>query len=201
MAKPNPYDINRPAMQTLTPAQQGLIQAELNRFEKVLWSSTPNPGRLAKKTLPVVIFAIPWTAFSLFWIASASGFKWPDLSGGFGLFPLFGLPFLLIGLGMLLSPLLVAKKAAATAYAITNERAIIIEPGWFGGMNIRSFFPHQLSDIRKVQFADGNGDLILDNNAPTDNRRGNATDIGFFGIADVKKVEALIFVLANPSAA
>ena len=185
-------------MQTLPVQLQTLIQSELRPSERLVWSASPNPVRLAQKTLPLVLFGLPWTAFALFWMAGASGFKWPDFSHGFGFFPLFGIPFVLIGFGMLSAPYWAARKAASTVYVVTSERAIIFEAGAMGGMNIRSFLPQQLSEIRRVQFVDGSGDLILDQTI-TANRRGRqvSIDVGFFGIPDVKMVEEMIQSLAK----
>ena len=88
-----------------------LLHEELGPTEKLLWSAAPAPGRLARITLPIFLFAIPWTAFAIFWIAGASGFKRPNFGQPAGLFPLFGVPFVLIGLGMLSSPYWARRKA------------------------------------------------------------------------------------------
>lgn len=179
---------------------QDVIRRELRPSERSLWSSTPSPGRLAKKALPLALFAIPWTAFSLFWIAGASGFKMPDFQSGSSFFPLFGIPFVLIGLGLLSAPYWAARKAASSACVITNERAILLETGFFGGISIRSFLPRQLSKVRRVQFADGSGDLIFDTEISVDGEGHHRTkDIGFFGISDVQDVERLILSLSKSS--
>ncbi len=185
-------------MQPVSHKLQQLIDAELHPFERIAWSSAPRPARLARRTLPIVLFGIPWTAFAIFWIAGASGFKMPELSHGTGLFPLFGVPFVLIGLGMLSSPYWAARKAASSAYVVTNERVIILESGVFGGVTIRSFLPHHLSEIRRVQLPDGSGDLILDTEVTTNGKGSRSTtDIGFFGIPDVKSVETMVQSVAR----
>lgn len=148
-------------MQAISYKIQNLIQSELSPSERLIWSSSPNPSRMAKKTLPLVLFGLPWTAFALFWMAGASGFKLPDFSHRFDIFPLFGLPFIPIGFGMLSSPYWAAKKAVSTGYVVTNKRAIIFEANLFGGVSIRSFMPNQLSEIRRVQKDDGSGDFVI----------------------------------------
>jgi hypothetical protein len=81
-------------------------QAELDDGEKMLWMGQPNPARSAVMTLPIFIFAVPWTVFSVFWITMAWRGTMARAAGGSGtFFPLFGTPFLLIGLAMLSSPL------------------------------------------------------------------------------------------------
>jgi hypothetical protein len=44
------------------------------------------------------------------------------------LFPLFGVPFVLIGLGMLAAPYWMRRKAQNTVYALTDKRALILSP-------------------------------------------------------------------------
>lgn len=184
-------------MQSVSFKLQQLIHSELRPSEVLAWSSSPRPGRMALRALPIVFFGIPWTAFALFWMAGASGFKIPDFSHGFGFFPLFGVPFVLIGFGMLSAPFWAARKAAGSAYAVTTERAIIFEAGLFGSVNIRSFLPHQLSEVRRVQRADGSGDLILARDINRTSKGQSTTDIGFFGIPDVKGVETVLMDLAK----
>lgn len=181
-------------MQPLDPKIERFLYDELRPNEKLLWSGAPRPGRMSRRTLPLVLFAIPWTAFALFWMAGASGFKRPDFSHGAGLFPLFGLPFVLIGFGMLSAPFWAMRKARKTIYAATNERAIIFEGGGLrGGITVRSFRAEQLQEIRRVQLGDGSGDLILDQKITTDGEGSRrTTEIGFLGIPDVKAVETLL---------
>ncbi|QDT94346.1 hypothetical protein [Gimesia algae] len=139
---------------------QSLIQSELNEGEKIIWVGTPIPRRFCLRSIGLVLFGIPWTAFALFWIAGAAGFKLPDFQKGFDFFPLFGIPFVLIGLGMLSSPLWMLRKARNTAYILTSNRAVILT----GGMktDIRSFEPEHLGKLHRKQWKDGSGDLIFD---------------------------------------
>ncbi|NLF32561.1 MAG: hypothetical protein GX591_16930, partial [Planctomycetes bacterium] len=117
------------------------VEDELDRDERLYWTAQPIPGRLAMKTLPIMLFAIPWTGFAVFWMAAASGFGQEGLDGPGMCFTLFGLPFVLIGLGMFSAPYWVYRKAGRSAYAITDRRAILLDAGWFGGLNVRSFGP------------------------------------------------------------
>lgn len=175
-----------------------LVNAELKSGERVVWAGQPVPGRFARRSLRFVLFAIPWTAFALFWVAGASGFKMPDFSHGPGLFPLFGVPFVLIGCGMLSSPLWMRRKARRTAYVITNRRALIMDAGVWGTVTMRSFEPHRLGDLRRVQHADGSGDLVFDRTWASDGDGGRqSTDHGFLAIENVKAVEEKVMELAR----
>ena len=177
---------------------QSLIQAELNEKERISWVGTPDPKRFGMRAWPMVLFGIPWTAFALFWIAGACGFKIPDFNKGFDFFPLFGIPFVLIGLGLLTSPVWMMKKARNTAYVLTTDRAIIFEKKL--ATAIRSFEPEQLRNLRRTQWDDGAGDLIFERQIAVDNnQQRQQTDIGFLAIPDVKEVEAMVRELAESS--
>ena len=73
---------------------QARITRELQPGEVVVWAGRPDPDRFMRGGFLLWLFFIPWTAFSLFWMAGASGFRAPDFSGPASFFPLFGLPFL-----------------------------------------------------------------------------------------------------------
>jgi hypothetical protein len=70
-------------------------------------------------------------AFAAFWIIMASGMTKgvPRSLGPWMLFPLFGIPFLLVGLGVMLGPLWVYLGARKTVYAVTEKRALAIGSG------------------------------------------------------------------------
>ena len=175
------------------PETTRLYEQELEGGETTRWSGRPNPSRAAWKVSPIVFFAIPWTAFSLFWIAGASGFKIPDFSGPASFFPLFGVPFVLIGLGMLSAPYWAYRKALKTGYFVTNRRVFIIERKGWSGFRVRTFLPEHLDQLERVQRADGSGDLIFDREYRSGrNGNGSIVEIGFIGIPEVREVEALI---------
>lgn len=173
------------------------VEGELNGNETVVWAGQPKPGRMAMTALPKMLFAIPFTAFSIFWICGASGFEMPDFSeGGFAFFPLFGLPFLIVGLGMLGSPLWKMKSAKNTVYVLTDKRAIIFEGG--RKINIHSFSGYQLRGLSRKQRADGSGDIIFAKEVSHHNRDGRTQfkEVGFIGIDNVKQVEDRIRAIA-----
>lgn len=175
---------------------QQMVQDELRSGESLQWIGRPIPKRLAMKMMPMILFAIPWTAFALFWTAGAAGFKFPLFNQPFDLFPLFGLPFILIGLGMFCSPLWMVWKAKRTAYVLTNKRAILFDGG--RSTTIRSFYLDKLDKLRRIQHADGSGDLIFDREVKVDNDGDNqTTDHGFLAISNVKKVEDHVRTIAD----
>jgi len=174
---------------------RSIVEHELDDGEQLLWLDQPKPVKFMLQTLPIVLFGIPWTAFAIFWMwGAAQGTKEADAPGPFKLFPLFGLPFILIGLGMLSSPLWAMKNAKKTAYAITDRRAIIFGGGH--GINIRSFRPDQLREVHRTQKADGCGDIIFKEYKIHDSEgHPRMKNIGFIGISNVRDVEDIIEAL------
>ncbi len=121
-----------------------LLEQELEPGERLEWSGTPKPLWFDSSLRPVFLFAIPWTAFALFWTGMAFALtvanEGPD---GLGLFfPLFGLPFVVIGIAMLVSPFWSARRKRNVAYAITDRRAIILQAG--RSLRVVSFTPQEL---------------------------------------------------------
>ena len=74
-------------------------------------------------------------------------------------FPLFGVPFILIGLAMLSSPLWSVRRASRTAYLITNKRAVVIDGG--GRRTVRSITPDRFGDIVRREGRSGRGDILF----------------------------------------
>jgi hypothetical protein len=175
-----------------------LVNAELHDGESIVWSSAPKPGNLVLKTLPVILFAVPWTGFAVFWMVMAGGF---NSGSGFqigSVFALFGVPFVLIGIGMLLSPFLVIRAARESAYVITDRRALVFTAKPWGGTAITSFPPDQLKNLTRNQRLDGSGDVVFqDRVSSAGNGDKFVQKIGFIGVDDAKAVEDLLVKLAN----
>ena len=173
------------------------VNRELESGERVVWMEQPIPRYFTAKSTGAFIFAIPWTAFAVFWICGASGFKVPDFSkGGFSFFPLFGIPFVLIGIGMLSSPIWSYRKAFKTVYVITDRRAITFDAGWT--TTIRSYLPAQLQDIHRKEKRDGTGDIVLDQRIWSGSEGGRqAQDLGFLNIREPRRVEQMLRKLAE----
>ena len=119
--------------QALPPQFDAALRAQLLPGERVRWSAQP---RASKQWLVFLIwlFAIPWTAFALFWtwMASTPLRQGVDL-GGAGIiawaFPLFGVPFILIGLGLLATPFRLLLRTRRVVCALTDQRMIRLYAG------------------------------------------------------------------------
>jgi hypothetical protein len=193
---------------------QKKVDRELDPEEEIKWIDQPIPQFFTMYSLPTFLFAIPWTSFSIFWIWGAfeatssnskQGAQAPDF---FYLFPLFGLPFLAMGIAMLSTPFWEWRRKRNTVYLITNQRAIAIEGGTplqgilpikgNQSQTIKSFSPEQLNNIYRREKTNGSGDVILGVRERT-NSKGYSynQEIGFFGVRDAKEVEDMLKELAE----
>jgi len=170
-------------------------EKELGPGERLLWCNRPDPLRASLSTLGIFLFGIPWTAFAVFWTYGAMGFNINNLTkmGPMSFFPLFGVPFILIGAGMLLSPILTYIENKKTIYMITDQRAAIIAQKNLGGRTVQSYRADDIRTTERAEKADGSGDLyfVMDSSDGSRVRRPSRST-AFFGIPDVRQVEAIM---------
>lgn len=177
------------------------VDKELEVGESIRWIEQPIPRFFTATSIGSFLFGIPFTSFAIFWMYGASGFKVPDLREGIQpqhLFALFGIPFVLTGLGMLSSPIWVWLASQQTVYLITNKRAISIEGGF--STTIKSYSPEQLKDIYRKERGNGTGDVVMGVRRWKDsNGREKTQEIGFMGIRNPQEVEKILKQLGQDS--
>ncbi len=184
-------------MTDLPAALQQKLRDELKANEKTIWTGQPDPNVMMKQGFKLYFFFIPWTLFALFWMYAASGFKLPSFNfengfDAFGtLFPLFAVPFVMVGFWGLSSPVWVKRRAENTVYAITNQRLLLL---MFGkNIKIESYYPKDVNQLARNEKPDGSGDLLFATNQYRDSDGDARTkQDGFYAVADVKKVERLV---------
>lgn len=93
----------------------------LDADETILWQGRPETGlRLKPKALTTSAFGVFFLGFALFWTYMAGS------AGGSGIFPMFGLPFIAIGLWLVLGTHVYDMyRRARTHYTLTSKRAFI----------------------------------------------------------------------------
>ncbi len=184
-------------------------QGQLDSGERLLWSGTPDAAGVALGALPAALFGVPFFAFAAFWIWGAyTATHARHTAGPFVFFPLFGVPFLLVGLGVLTSPLWAWLTALKTVYAVTDRRVMIITGT--GMRMVQSYGPADLGDLTHVERADGRGSLsfgagVWNVGAPGGLVRMNSASrlnrVTLVGIPNVREVEHLIRENLMPKAA
>lgn len=185
--------LRRGAESKIKKSPREFIQSDLSPRERLIWADIPiSPMRHAQNSFSKVLFGVPFFGFAVFWTYGASESlrdgtnvvtDWGSL-----LFPLFGVPFLLIGAGMLLSPFWAALEARWMIYAVTDQRLIIKQT--FPMRRLRSWEISQVKSLTRLGPAEGPGDLMFAEVVRSDSENGDTTEqIGFLGIDNPKKLE------------
>ena len=181
---------------------QQRAQSELQSSESLYWTGTADPLRASVAALPAAIFGLPFAGFALFWITQAyhatnamSKSSNNAFTNGFRLFPLFGIPFLLVGLGIILAPLWAFLKGGSTVYAVTSQRVMIISGG--NSRSVKSFTPSDIVSVEHRERPDGSGDIVIQTNAitRTNNNLVSPVRVVLFGVQNVKQVAQQVMTL------
>ncbi len=181
-------------------------QSELQSGESLLWSGPANPGRSAMSALPAALFGIPFAGFAF--VSMNTAYRnthnlanhHSALPGAFSAFPLFALPFLLIGVGVFLMPLWVYLRGRSGVYAVTNRRVMLISGTTT--RRVRSIVPTDIAEVDHRERPDGTGDVLIRTNSVM--RTNNGTTqimVGLYGVPNVKDVAGMVMKLrAQPVA-
>lgn len=173
------------------------VDKELEIGESIRWIGQPIPRFFTASSIGGFLFAIPWTGFVVFWVFVASRASI--------FFALFGIPFLIVGFGMLSSPIWFWLSVKNTAYVITNKRAlsISIPVTYFANIlstTIRNYPPFKLKDVYRKERANGTGDVVMGvqhvSKYVNNRRRETTEEIGFMGIRNPQEVEKILRQLA-----
>src|SRR5262245_50614402 len=109
---------------------EAIIRAELAPSERLLWAGRPRPGRMLRASDAYLIpFSIVWCGMMVFAVVTTMIGAETEPSNWWGL--LFLVPFVLVGLYLLVGRFLVdARGRARTWYGVTSERALLVS-SWF----------------------------------------------------------------------
>lgn len=145
-------------MEAAPSAMADFVSRELGG-ERILWTGKPRLRAYAWKDGPgTLIFGIPFLAFAIFWTYGAATVP-PKGQFPSPFFPLFGIPFILIGLSLLFSPLFSALEARGTWYVITEKRVAIFRKLW--SSEVRSFPALGFLGYERISREDGAGSIVL----------------------------------------
>ncbi len=134
-------------------SQSEPINRELSPGERLLWSGQPRSGpRLTPGDIALVPFSLLWAGFAVFWESMVLK------QGPPGFMALWGIPFILMGVYMVIGRFFVdAYRRGRTYYGLTNRRVIIV-----GGMLGRSVNSLDLATLPAIQVSergDGSGTI------------------------------------------
>jgi hypothetical protein len=176
------------------------VESELQAGENLVWVGQPRPDLYAKGAGCLVVFGIFFTGFSVIWLllTFGIGFLFFEFGGGgleFTGIPLFvlgllGLPLLVIGIGLMTSPIWRRQQARRICYVLTDRRAIAWEPRLLRSVTVRSYNSAGLGTLTRDENPDGSGSLVFHEYADSD---GSMTHRhGFICIDNVRSVEELV---------
>lgn len=139
----------------LTMELMDRFRDEMEPGERIIWSGQPQQGLMLR---PGDAFTIP---FSLLWGGFAFFWEFNVVAGGAPfIFMIWGIPFVLIGIYMILGRFFVdSAQRRRTYYALTNQRVIIIS-GLFG-QNTKSLLLGQLPEINITTRKNGKGTITF----------------------------------------
>jgi hypothetical protein len=163
----------------------------LDPGERLVWSGTPDALRYAVRKSKVSFpFGIFFFGFSIFWVYGAmqqSGLP----------FALFGVPFVAIGLVLVVSPLWHFIRGLRATYLVTDQRAVI---------DISGFFPKRISvptsQIRFVELKfsrSGFGDVLFREIVASGDNGNSVTRDGFIAVAEADRADFILRAAVDKS--
>lgn len=160
---------------------------ELAPGERILWAGQPLPGlRFTSADIFLIPFSFAWLGFSIFWTVMA--FRITDGNAPAPvkiLFPLFGVPFILVGLYLAVGRFWhEARLRAQTYYGITSQRILALQPR----KGFRSLDLKHLSGVTVIDGRGGEGSILF-----------NPQNIRSFDrIPNVREVETILQTARAP---
>ncbi|MCA0315637.1 MAG: hypothetical protein LCH63_17605 [Candidatus Melainabacteria bacterium] len=163
--------------------------------EKIVFVATPEPGHEGMVKIWFLPFAIAWTLFSLLWLTVALGSSVSKRSITGIVMSLFGLPFVGIGVCMLLTPYFTYMRELTTIYAISEGRAFLVDKD--GARELVAFDDKHFGPINASTYtrklADGKleerMDLLFRNDLDPE---GAKVTVGFWGIDKGAQAKAIL---------
>ena len=131
------------------------VEQQLSPGERLLWCGQPRRGIKFRGSDGITIpFSLMWCGFAVFWEVSVIK------SGAPFFFKLWGIPFVLVGLYMVIGRFFVdAYARERTFYGVTNERVIII--GGITSRETKSLALRTLADVSLSEHSDGSGTITF----------------------------------------
>lgn len=171
-----------------------VIKEQLENNERLFWSGQPAQGvKITGSDAFLIPFSLLWGGFAIFWEA-------PVISSGAPFFfMLFGIPFVLIGLYLIIGRFFIdAKQRQNTFYGITDKR-VIIASGLFN-QSTNSIYLDSISEMSVSTKASGSGTITFGRQNPMYSMFNSVSWPGlskhavpsFYLIPDVKTVNKII---------
>ena len=189
----------------LPPTLRTALEAELSRGERLIYASRPGihvgPGELFVAAL--------YLGFAAFWCSISFGVGFLSFAGLLGLAPpatsgkmpmgpwgqaaftIFTIPFVLIGIGMIIAPFYSYWKSRHAVHAITTERVITVHAKPF--QNVSSHSPRAITFVNRQDHRNGTGSLRIGHGTERDSDGDlRALELTWRAVRDPRRAEAAI---------
>jgi len=171
------------------------IAQELLPDEKIVWWAQPSAMRAVMKTIPAFLFGIPWTgSVGAVFYSLAQSNQLNKLNPAAWVFIIGLLPFVAIGLFMLVRPFYTYRIVSSSYYVATNRRLLAIRGG-IKGRTVQSAEYKDLSNAACTEYGD-RGDLHwslpLKPNVNLGSSSSAPDTISFVGVQNPQKIEQII---------
>lgn len=175
------------------------LERELRGDEVVVWHGW-QLARLELLSFGLYLFAIPWTAFSIMWTTVAAGAMASSGDDGPGwigwAFPLFGLPFVAIGVAMLARPFVPLMQKGRVLYVVTDRR--VLKLGMGRELKVETVPAERIGYTIRDEKRDGSGRLQIAVKIGKDSDGDRQTEYFAIGnVADVMGAQEALNRLAD----
>ena len=147
------------------------LKSHLSSGEKLLWSGRPRPGIIFQPSdFFMIPFSLLWGGFAIVWevmvLDAVIGTNSDESSLAIRMiFPLFGMPFVIIGIYLIFGRFWVDKRQREkTVYGVTNQRILILSG--ILSPSLKSLNLRSLSDITLSEKTNGFGAITFGNSLP-----------------------------------
>ncbi|WP_260482694.1 hypothetical protein [Sphingomicrobium flavum] len=178
---------------------ESALRGELDAGEHLRWHGRAHLPSVNCAGFALWLFAIPWTAFAVFWTYMA--WTGVESSGEIGpvryAFPAFGLPFVLIGLSMMAAPLMQLFVKREIIHGITDRRLITLIQ-YRKRKKVKSLLPRQMGPIERWDGKNGRGKISIETGTRIDSKgRERTKSVSLIGIDNVQRVGEMVRELAR----
>ena len=138
---------------------QDIITAELQRGERLIWYGKPPQGiRLRSSDIFLIPVSLLWCGFAFFW-------EYSVIKTGFILFIIFGIPFVIMGLYVIIGRFFFdSLQREKTYYGLTDQRVLIVSELF--GKKTKSLNLKTLTDISKSGKSKASGIITFGKDDP-----------------------------------
>jgi hypothetical protein len=184
-------------MSIASPEDQGILAGHLAAGEHVEWTARPRGGvRLTRADAYLVPFSLLWGGFAIFWEVSA-------IEGGGGpFFVLWGIPFVAMGLYMIVGRFFYAAyRNRRTVYAVTDHRVLRVASNRRGDA-VDAMYLSAIPSVSTTVGPHGRGDVLFGTASPGQRwygntgldafNRGSGSVLAFYDVDDPGAVAELV---------